>query len=87
MQSYMYIVHDCDKSMQYRPSFSDRNGFFCLGKKKRMPSERASQEEQNDAKFSFVAPSSDELSVRKETKSMVFRNGLRQKKDAIGRVK
>ena len=27
----------------------------------RIPSERASQEEQNDASFSFVAPSSEEL--------------------------
>ena len=30
-----------------------------------IPSERASQEEQNGANFSFVAPSSEELRVRK----------------------
>ena len=31
---------------------------FDSGKKKRIPSERASQEEQNGANFSFIAPSS-----------------------------
>ena len=31
-----------------------------------IPSERASQEEQNGANFSFIAPSSEELLVRKE---------------------
>ena len=33
-------------------------------------SERAPQEEQNDANFSFIAPSSEELSVCKETSSL-----------------
>ena len=32
----------------------------------RIPSERSSQEEQNDANFSFIAPSSQELWMRKE---------------------
>ena len=33
-----------------------------------IPMERASQEEQNGTNFSFVAPSSEELRVRKETR-------------------
>ena len=33
--------------------------------KKMIPSERASQEEQNGAKFSFMAPSSEELWAQK----------------------
>ena len=35
--------------------------------KKRISSERASQEEQNGANFSFIAPSSEELWVRKDS--------------------
>ena len=34
--------------------------------KKRIPSERASQEEQNGANFSFIAPSSEEQKDHKE---------------------
>ena len=47
------------KTMDYSPWFD-----FWESKKrfeKRMPSERACQEEQNDTNFSFVAPSSEEL--------------------------
>ena len=47
------------KTMDYSPWFD-----FWESKKsseKRIPSERASQEEQNDANFSFIAPSSEEL--------------------------
>ena len=45
--------------MDYSPWFD-----FWESKKvreKRIPSERASQEEQNGANFSFIAPSSEEL--------------------------
>ena len=47
------------KTMDYSPWFD-----FWESKKrfeKRMLSERACQEEQNDTNFSFVAPSSEEL--------------------------
>ena len=47
------------KTMDYSPWFD-----FWESKKsfeKRIPSERASQEEQNDASFSFIAPSIEEL--------------------------
>ena len=47
------------KTMDYSPWFD-----FWESKKsfdKRIPSERASQEEQNGANFSFLAPSSEEL--------------------------
>ena len=40
--------------------FFSKNRKFNFGKK-RIPSERASLEEQNDANFSFIAPSSEEL--------------------------
>ena len=47
------------KTMDYSPWFdflgSEKSS------KKRIASERASQGEQNDAKFSFIAPSSEEL--------------------------
>ena len=35
-------------------------------------SERAPQEEQNDVNFSFIAPSSEELSVCKETSQSTY---------------
>ena len=47
------------KTMDYSPWFD-----FWESKKsleKNIPSEKASQEEQNDANFSFMAPSSEEL--------------------------
>ena len=47
------------KTMDYSPWFD-----FWESKKsfeKRMPSERAFQEEQNETNFSFIAPSSQEL--------------------------
>ena len=47
------------KTMGYSPWFG-----FCESKKhseKRIPSEREQQQEQNDANFSFIAPSSEEL--------------------------
>ena len=40
--------------------FRAKNENFDSGKK-RIPSERPSQEEQNGADFSFIAPSSEEL--------------------------
>ena len=47
------------KTMDYRPWFDLRESEKSLAK--RVPSERASQEEQNGAISSFVAPSSEEL--------------------------
>ena len=44
----------------YSPWFSARNGRLQF-RQKRIPSERAPQEEQNDTNFSSVAPSSEEL--------------------------
>ena len=47
------------KTMDYSPGFD-----FSESKKsfeKRISSETESQQEQNDAKFSFIAPSSEEL--------------------------
>ena len=38
---------------------------------KKVPSERASQEEQNDANFSFVAPSSEEFWALKESENLI----------------
>ena len=51
------------KTMDYSPWFQ-----FWESKKsieEMIPSERASQEEQNGANFSFIAPSSEELRVPK----------------------
>ena len=47
------------KTMDYSPWFD----FWESGKssEKMIPSERAQQEEQNGANFSFIAPSSEEL--------------------------
>ena len=50
----------------FRPKTMDYNPWFDFSDSKksseiRIPSERASQGEQNDANFSFVAPSSVEL--------------------------
>ena len=49
------------KTMDYSPWFECSESEKCL--EKRIPSERASQEEQNGAVFSFVASSSEELCV------------------------
>ena len=46
------------KTMDYSPWF-DFGGSKSF--EKRMPSERSSQEEQNNANFSSVAPSSEEI--------------------------
>ena len=48
------------KTMDYNPWFDFRNPKKVLI---RIPLERASQEEQNGANFSFVAPSSEEFRV------------------------
>ena len=48
--------------MGYSPWFLPKTENFHLGKK-RIPSERASLEEQNDANFSFIASFSEELGV------------------------
>ena len=45
-------------NMDYSPWFWPKTEIFDLGKR---PSERALQEEQNSANFSFIAPSSEEL--------------------------
>ena len=47
------------KTMDYSPWFDFWESEKSL--EKRIPLERASQEEQNGANFSFVAPSSEEL--------------------------
>ena len=48
------------KTPYYSPWFSAKIGKFQL-RQKRIPSERASQEEHFGANFSFVAPFSEEL--------------------------
>ena len=50
----------------YVHGFWPKSENFDFGKK-RLPTERASQEEQNGANFSFRAPSSEELGVRKDS--------------------
>ena len=45
--------------MDYSPWFDFSESKKSLGK--RIPSKQASQEEQNDANFSFIAPSSEEV--------------------------
>ena len=45
--------------MDYNPWFDFRESEKSF--EKRMPSERAAQEEQNGTNFSFIAPSSEEL--------------------------
>ena len=47
------------KTMDYSPWFGFRESKKSL--EKRIPSERASQGEQNGTKFSFVVPSSEEF--------------------------
>ena len=54
------------KIFNFRPKTMDYSPWFHLSEseksfKERTPSERASQEEQNGANFSFIAPSSEEL--------------------------
>ena len=54
------------KSFISRPKTMDYSPWFEFlesekGLEKRLPSERASQEEQNGTNFSFVAPSSEEF--------------------------
>ena len=46
--------------------FGPKSENFDFGKKKRIPSERASQEEQIGTNFSFIVPSSEELWVHKD---------------------
>ena len=67
--------------MHYSPRLSAKNGKFRLRKQKRMPSERASQEEQFGANFSFVAPSSEKLRVRKRnlSKRLIIVHGFQPK--------
>ena len=59
MKSFFAKVKIRTKTMDYSPWFEFSESEKSLEKK--IPSERASQEEQNGAKFSFVAPSSDKL--------------------------
>ena len=49
-----------NQTMDYSPWFSARKWKFLLWRKM-ISSERESQEEQNGADFSFIAPSSEEL--------------------------
>ena len=53
------------KQPYYSPWFSGRKRKIRFWQK-RIPSERVSQDEQNGANFSFIAPSSEEFRVCKE---------------------
>ena len=62
MKSYFAKV----KIFIFRPKTMDYSPWFDVSESKkrfeiRIPLERPSQEEKNDASFSFVAPSSEEL--------------------------
>ena len=62
MQSFFFqsqIFQILTETMDYSPWFDFLESKNSL--EIRIPSERASQGEQNDANFSFVAPSSEEL--------------------------
>ena len=50
----------------YSPRYLAKNGGMRFQQKKMLPSERASQEEQNDTNFSFIAPSTAEYKDHKE---------------------
>ena len=60
----MKSFFDKVKIFIFRPKTMDARFDFWESKKRfeiRVPSERSSQGEQNDANFNFVAPSSEEL--------------------------
>ena len=54
------------KTTDYSPWFLARNRKIGL-QQNRISTERASQKEQNGTNFSFIAPSSEELWMRKES--------------------
>ena len=66
MKSFLAKV----KFFRFWPKTMDYNPWFGFSESEksleiRIPSERSSQGEQNDANFSFIAPSSEELRVFK----------------------